>query len=185
MDRRLWMLVLINGQRPIGDGPGITFDLDHLERLAPPKLGRPGKLASMPDLLRRIIPRVGGPVRGCIIPDQIYVDLHWMWTGYKRRGSPIAAFAGKELHVALCLWSLWQNWPRVARGPIRRLCLMEGCCNPHHYHFPFEPHPAPMTFSVTGDPGQEAAAALLMRHQEIERMIADDTREHDVAGRDD
>lgn len=165
-------MILINGKRPITDGPGVQFDPIHLANLNQPKAGRPGKRASMPDLLRRIIPRVGGPVLSCIIPDQIYIDLHWMWTGYIREGSPIAKFSGKERHVALCLWSLWQNYPMVVKGPCRKLCRVEGCCNIHHYHFPFEPTPAPMTFSLTGDPGLEAAAEMLRRHQEMERMIA-------------
>jgi hypothetical protein len=127
----------------------------------------------MPDLLKRVVSKVDGPVRACLVPDQIYIDLHWNWTGWIRRGSPIVGFSGHEHHVALAIWSLWQNWPIVGKGPCKRLCKWEGCCNPHHFVFPMEPTPAPMTFSLTGDPGEEAAAELMRRHKEMERLIAE------------
>jgi hypothetical protein len=169
------MPVLINRSIPAGEGDGVTFDLEKLAhhiRIKRSKGGRSQSFPYMVDLFDRIVPRITGPVAACIVPDQDYIDLHWMWSGYIRVGSPIVNFIGEERHVALALWSLWQGLPFIAKGPCNRLCFMKGCVNPHHYSYPLEMvSPAPMTFSVDGDPGLMVAERMAAGAAEVSAAL--------------
>ena len=143
--------VLINGIGKVGEGNGLTFPIDSLN-------------FRMQELFHRIRARITGPVTWLVSPNQDYIDLHWHWKGYKRGGTPIVSYAGKEHHVVMALWSIWQGMPVVMEGEpgnrVRKICGYRGCANPHHYIFPFEPQPERATICFDGDQGEIVAERL-------------------------
>jgi hypothetical protein len=172
--------VLVNLNQPIMEGEGVTFDLDLLADYIRLKRVKSGKGKSnkyiqtypMVDLLERISPRITGVVSACLVPDQDYIDLHWLWTGFIRNGSPVVNFINKEFHVALALWSLWQGHPTIAKGPCRRMCESFGCVNPHHYHYAADMvQPVRMTFSLVENPSLAAAERMVKRASETLAMM--------------